>query len=190
MSDIAKLIDDSIAAVMNEGVVDKAKEVISDLKSGKAAEIVYDKLNPDKPDFKFETIKKLAKKNRELEGMGAKEHLAKAGEKAIGATKEAAGDVKDKVVAAGKKAAEVAEDVKDKAVAAGKKAVAGADDMDIKGHLVSAGKKAVEAAKEKADELKDTVREHPGLAAATAAGLAAGIGGLAAVKRMRKAAKK
>jgi len=119
---------------------------------------------------KVAKLKKLAKKNRELEGMGAKEHLAKAGEKAIGATKEAAGDVKDKVVAAGKKAAEVAEDVKDKAVAA--------------------GKKAVEAAKEKADELKDTVREHPGLAAATAAGLAAGIGGLAAVKRMRKAAKK
>ncbi len=130
MSDISKIINDSIASVVSEGVVDKVKEkykeVIDDMASGKAAEIVYDKLHPEKTDVGFEMAKKLAK----VQNMGVGEHLAKA------------------------------------------------------------GKKAGAAIKEKGEEAVQAVKDHPGLAAATAAGLAAAVGGLAAVKRMRKAAKK
>ena len=189
--EIAKLIDDSVAAVIDtEEVVAEVEKL--EIMKGYYGNKLYDKLHPDenKPDLAFETVKKLAKKNQELRGMGVGAHLAKAGEKAAEATKEAAVDVKDKAVSVGKKAVEsakeAAEDVKGKVASAVKKA----DDMDIKGHLTSAGKKALAAVKDKAEELKDTVREHPGLAAATAAGLAAGVGGLAAVRRMRKASKK
>ena len=104
MSDISKIINDSIASVVSEGVVDT--------------------------DVGFEMAKKLAKVRQEHENMGVGEHLAKA------------------------------------------------------------GKKAGAAIKEKGEEAVQAVKDHPGLAAATAAGLAAAVGGLAAVKRMRKAAKK
>jgi hypothetical protein len=134
MSNISKIINDSITSVVNEGVVDKikekAKEVIDDMGSGKAAEIVYDKLHPEKTDIGYEMAKKLAKMRQAQEDMPASEHLAKA------------------------------------------------------------GKKAVAAAKEKGEEAIQAIKDHPGIAAATAAGLAAAVGGLAAVKRMRKAAKK
>lgn len=60
--------------------------------------------------------------------------------------------------------------------------------MGVGEHLAGAGKKAVAAVKEKAGEAGEAIKEHPGLAAATAAGLAAAVGGLAAVKKMRKAA--
>lgn len=165
--EIKKLIDDSIAAVIDtEEVVAEVEKL--EIMKGYYGNKLYDKLNPEKPDLAFETVKKLAKKNQELQGMGVGAHLAKAGKKAVENAKEAAEDVKSKV-----------------AGAAGKVA-----DMDVKGHLAAAGKKAVDAIKDKAEELKDTVKEHPALAAATAAGLAAGVGGLAAVKKMRKAAKK
>jgi ElaB/YqjD/DUF883 family membrane-anchored ribosome-binding protein len=140
MSDIAKLIEESIDSVMVEADVEKS-------------------------DPGFELTKKVAK-------IGVKEHLSAAGAKASKAVKD------------------TAEDIKDKVVGAGKKAVSATEDMDIKGHLVSAGNKTVEAVKDKAEEVKDLVKEHPYLSAATAAGLAAGVGGLAAVKKMRKAAKK
>ena len=134
MSDISKIINDSIASVVSEGVVDKVKEkykeVIDDMANDKAAEIVYDKLHPEKTDVSFEMAKKLAKVRQEHENMGVGEHLAKA------------------------------------------------------------GKKAGAAIKERGEEAVQAVKDHPGLAAATAAGLAAAVGGLAAVKRMRKAAKK
>jgi hypothetical protein len=123
MSDISKIISDSISSVVSEGVVDKikekAKEISDDMASGKAAEIVYDKLHPEKTDVGFEMAKKLAKMRQAHEDMGVGEHLSKAGKKAVAA-----------------------------------------------------------------------VKDHPGIAAATAAGLAAAVGGLAAVKKMRKAAKK
>jgi len=183
MSDIAKLIDETIESVMTEAEV--VTEDKLEVMKGWYGNKLYDKLHPDedKPDLKFETIKKLAKKNRELEGMGVKEHLAKAGTKAVKATKDVAEDVKDKAIGAAKKGAEVAkeaaEDVKGKVVGA----VKSAKDMDVKSHLVAAGKKALKGADE-------VVREHPYLSAAAAAALAAGAGGLAAVKRMRKAGKK
>lgn len=74
-------------------------------------------------------------------------------------------------------------------------------DMSVGGHLTAIGKKAAQEAKKiigkaagkaahAVDEIKHTVKEHPALAAATAAGLAAGLGGLAAVKKMRNASKK
>jgi len=134
MSDISKIINDSITSVVNEGAVDKVKEkykeVIDDLASGKAAGIVYDKLHPEKTDVGFEMAKRLAKVRQAQEDMGVGEHLAKA------------------------------------------------------------GKKAGAAIKEKGEEVVQAIKDHPGIAAATAAGLAAAAGGLAAVKRMRKAAKK
>ncbi len=167
--EIKKLIDDSIAAVLDgeqEEVVAEIEKL--EIMKGYYGNKLYDKLHPEKPDLAFETMKKLAKKNRELQNMGVGDHLAKAGEKAGESAKETAEDLKGKVAGAVDKVA----------------------DMDIKGHLTAAGKKAVGAIKDKAEELKDTVREHPALAAATAASLAAGVGGLAAVKKMRKAAKK
>jgi ElaB/YqjD/DUF883 family membrane-anchored ribosome-binding protein len=140
MSEIAKLIDDSIAAVMTE-------------------------VDTEKADPGFELAKKVAK-------MGVKEHLTAAGAKASQKVKGAIEDVKEKVVGAGTKAAKSVED------------------MDAKGHLVKAGEKTIKAVKDKAEDVKELVKEHPYLSAATAAGLAAGVGGLAAVKKMRKAAKK
>ena len=159
--EIKKLINESIASVIaepvtvTETIAEKAEEVgdklhagavatgkglkkfwkqsQDDMSKGKAAEIVYDKLHPEKEDVNFKLAKglaKVSKEKRDLENMGVGAHLAKA------------------------------------------------------------GKKAVAAGKEKAEDLKDAVKEHPALAAATAAGLAAGVGGLAAVKKMRKAAKK
>lgn len=113
-------------------------------------------------DRAFELAKSFAK-------MGVKEHLQSAGVKARGAVKKGI------------------EELKDKAVEAAGKAKKGAEDLDIKGHLAAAGKKVVEKGKEAVEGIK----EHPGkAAAATAAALAAGIGGVAVVKRMRKAAKK
>jgi len=134
MSDISKIINDSISNVVSEGIIDKGKELykqtIDDMSSGKAAEIVYDKIHPEKTDIGFEMAKKIAKVRKAQEDMGTGEHLTKA------------------------------------------------------------GKKAGDAVKEKGEEIVQSIKEHPGLAAATAAGLAAAVGGLAAVKKMRKAAKK
>ena len=56
--------------------------------------------------------------------------------------------------------------------------------------ILHAGSKVAKTVKDKAEEVADSVKEHPYLSAATAAALAAGAGGLAAVKKMRKAAKK
>jgi hypothetical protein len=149
MSDISKIINDSIASVVSEGVVDKVKEkykeVIDDMASGKAAEIVYDKLHPEKTDVGFEMAKKLAKVRQE-HGFEMAKKLAKVRQEH--------------------------------------------ENMGVGEHLAKAGKKAGAAIKEKGEEAVQAIKDHPGLAAATAAGLAAAVGGLAAVKRMRKAAKK
>ena len=72
---------------------------------------------------------------------------------------------------------ESAEEIKEKAGAAGKKVAAGGE--EVKEKAVSVGKKAIDAAK-----------EHPGIAAAIAAALAAGVGGLALRKRLKGASKK
>ena len=63
--------------------------------------------------------------------------------------------------------------------------VAKAENMGVGEHLTKAGEKAVATVKDKAEEIKNAIADHPGVAAATAAGL----GGLAAVKKMRSAAK-
>lgn len=159
MSDISKIINNSIQRVINEdakeavdalGALGKnAKEYydqsIDSLSKGELGEMIADKKEELKAkvlgkiakavggstaDEKFEMAKKLAKFRQEHENMGVGEHLAKA------------------------------------------------------------GKKAGAAIKERGEEAVQAVKDHPGLAAATAAGLAAAVGGLAAVKRMRKAAKK
>jgi ElaB/YqjD/DUF883 family membrane-anchored ribosome-binding protein len=88
--------------------------------------------------------------------------------------KEKAGEVGKKAAAA---AAEVKEEVKEKAGEVGKKV--GEVASEAKEKAVSVGKKAVDAAK-----------EHPGVAAAIAAALAAGVGGLALRKRLKGASKK
>jgi len=101
MSDISKIINNSIKSVINESdetveaikkgakravetIKSKAKEIQDDMSTGKAAEIVYDKLHPEKPDVAFELAKKLNKVNRELaaeKNLGIGEHLTKAGTK-------------------------------------------------------------------------------------------------------------
>ena len=160
MSDISKIINDSIASVVSEGAIHKLaavnaiansgvmgdikkkiKEIKDDMASGKAAEIVYDKLHPEKTDVGFEVAKALAKVRQEHE-----KELAKVRQEH--------------------------------------------ENMGVGEHLAKAGKKAGAAIKERGEEAVQAVKDHPGLAAATAAGLAAAVGGLAAVKRMRKAAKK
>ena len=126
MSDITKLINDSINSVIGEGVIDDAKS-----KGAKKLAQIDKMVNP-------------------------------------------------------KKAWEDLKDSRDVERAAMQK------DSDFKHEhpIQYAGSKAVKAVKDKAEEVADLVKEHPYLSAATAAALAAGAGGLAAVKRMRKAAKK
>lgn len=137
MSDIAKIINESIQSIINEeSFVEKGKRIykqaIDDMSHGRAAEIIYDKTHPEKRDAALELAKKLSKKTAALEA-----------EKNIG----------------------------------------------VQEHLTRAGKKTLALTKEKAAEIADAIKEHPGLAAASAAGLAAAVGGLAAVRKMRKAAK-
>ena len=94
---------------------------------------------------------------------------------------ESAEEIKEKAGAAGKKVAaavaDAKEDAKEKAGEVGKKVAAGGE--EVKEKAVSVGKKAIDAAK-----------EHPGIAAAIAAALAAGVGGLALRKRLKGASKK
>ncbi len=157
MSNISKIIDKSVKNVISESddtaeaiktgvkkaaeaIKGKSKEIYNDLATGKAGQIVYDKLHPEKPDIALELGKKLGKVNREL--------------------------------------------------AAERQALAAERNLGVGEHLTRAGKKAIENTKETAQEVIDKIKENPGVAAATAAALAAGVGGLAAVKKMRKAAKK
>ena len=97
------------------------------------------------------------------------------------------------------KAGDVANDAKVAALKAGKKVVAGAEDLagSAKEAALKAGEKVGEVGedvKEKAvgmgKKALSAVQEHPGIAAAVAAALAAGVGGLALRKRLKAAAKK
>jgi len=142
MSSLDRIINESIQKVIseNESIVKKTAEgakkfwrqAQDDMSRGRAAEIVYDKLHPEKPDLAYEVVKKLAKQNAKL---------------------------------------------------------AQAENMGVREHLTKAGQKAWALGKSKIEDIKNAVSENPGLAAATAAALIAGAGGLAAVKRMRKSAK-
>lgn len=144
MSSLDRIINESIQKVIseneNESIVKKTvegakkfwRQAQDDMSRGRAAEIVYDKLHPEKPDPAYEVVKKLAKQNAKL---------------------------------------------------------AQAENMGVGEHLTKAGQKALALGKSKIDDIKNAVSENPGLAAATAAALIAGAGGLAAVKKMRKSAK-
>jgi len=144
MSSLDRIINESIQKVIseneNESIVKKTvegakkfwRQAQDDMSRDRAAEIVYDKLHPEKPDLAYEVVKKLAKQNAKL---------------------------------------------------------AQAENMGVREHLTKAGQKAWALGKSKIEDIKNAVSENPGLAAATAAALIAGAGGLAAVKRMRKSAK-
>jgi len=163
MSSLDRIINESIQKVIseNESIVKKTvegakkfwRQAQDDMSRGRAAEIVYDKLHPEKPDLAYEVVKKLAKQNAEL-------------------------------------AQQKAELVQQKAELAQQKGeLAQAENMGVREHLTKAGQKAWALGKSKIEDIKNAVSENPGLAAATAAALIAGAGGLAAVKRMRKSAK-
>lgn len=159
MSDISKIINNSIQRVINED----AKEAADTLAAlGKNAKDYYD-----------QSIDSLSK--GELGGMIAdKKEELKA--KVLGKiAKLAGGSTADEKLEMAKKLAKVRQEH---------------ENMGVGEHLAKAGKKAGAAIKERGEEAVQAVKDHPGLAAATAAGLAAAVGGLAAVKRMRKAAKK
>ena len=89
---------------------------------------------------------------------------------------EAKETAKEKLMSASKKIAGEAGEAKEKMLSAGKKIAgeAGEAGGEIKEKVTSAGKKAIEA-----------VQEHPGVAAAVAAALAAGVGGLALRKKLK-----
>ncbi len=180
MSDISKIINNSIQRVINED----AKEAVDALGAlGKNAKEYYD-----------QSIDSLSK--GELGGMIAdKKEELKA--KVLGKiAKAVGGSTADEKFEMAKKLAKFRqehENMADEKFEMAKKLAKFRqehENMGVGEHLAKAGKKAGAAIKEKGEEAIQAVKDHPGLAAATAAGLAAAVGGLAAVKRMRKAAKK
>ncbi len=98
--DVNKIITESINEAA--GFNDIYKQAIDDMASGKAAEIVYDKIHPEKPDMTLEmakrlgrTVQKLKQTEEELrreKELGVGEHLARAGKKALAAAKKEAGE--------------------------------------------------------------------------------------------------
>ena len=110
MSSLDRIINESIQKVIseNESIVKKTvegakkfwRQAQDDMSRGRAAEIVYDKLHPEKPDLAYEVVKKLAKQNAKLaqaENMGVREHLTKAGQKAWALGKSKIEDIKNAV---------------------------------------------------------------------------------------------
>jgi len=191
--DVNKIITESIAEAAGE-VITEELEIMKGYYGNK----LYDKLHPEKPDVAFETVKKLGKKLRDeraaAEGMGVKEHLAKAGQKAVAATKDAAVEAKDAAVGAGQK---VVAATKDAATGAGQKVVAAAknivnDDKSVAGHLAKSFKKIKDDAQEGAAGIGHKVASHLGnldygnTALAAGGALAAGLGALALRKRLKK----
>jgi len=198
--DVNKIITESIAEAAGE-VITEELEIMKGYYGNK----LYDALHPEKPDLAFETVKKLGKKLREERAaaadMGVKEHLAKAGQKAVKEAKEAAEDAKNTVVAAGQKAVagakDAAEEAKNTVVAAGQKAAAAAknivnDDKSVAGHLVKSFKKIKSDTQEGAASVGHKVASHLGnldygnTALAASGALAAGLGALALRKRLKK----
>jgi hypothetical protein len=183
--------------IITESITEAAGEVITEeleIMKGYYGNKLYDKLHPEKPDLAFETVKKLAKKNRELQNMGVGDHLAKAGEKAGEKVKEVAAEAKDAVVGAGKKAINA---TKDAATGAGQKVVDVAknvvnDDKSVAGHLAKSFKKIKDDAQEGAVGIGHKVASHLGnldygnTALAAGGALAAGLGALALRKRLKK----
>jgi len=181
--DVNKIITESIAEVtgevIEEGVLDTTKKLLT----GGIGEKVYDTLHPEKPDLAFETVKKLGKKLREeraaAENMGVKEHLAKAGQKAVKEAKEATEDLKDKVADAGQKAVATAKNIVN-------------DDKSVAGHLVKSFKKIKSDAQEGAASVGHKVANHlsnldyANTALAAGGALAAGLGALALRKKLKK----
>ncbi len=187
--DVNKIITESITEAAGEVITEKLE-----IMKGYYGNKLYDKLHPEKPDLAFETMKKLAKKNRELQNMGVGDHLAKAGEKAGESAKETAAEAKDAVIGAGKKVINV---TKDAATGAGQKVVDAAknvvnDDKSVAGHLAKSFKKIKDDAQEGAVGIGHKVASHLGnldygnTALAAGGALAAGLGALALRKRLKK----
>ena len=191
--DVNKIITESIAEAAGE-VITEELEIMKGYYGNK----LYDKLHPEKPDVAFETVKKLGKKLRDeraaAEGMGVKEHLAKAGQKAVAGAKETAVEAKDAVVGAGKKAIEA---TKDAATGAGQKVTDAAKNVadegkSVAGHLANSFKKIKSDAQEGAASVGHKVASHLGnldygnTALAAGGALAAGLGALALRKRLKK----
>lgn len=171
MSDIAKIIDESIESVVSEGdlyTLDQMKE--------KAAERpVY--AGPSRKELKASL--KFEKNPKRTYSKFGNWVYNKWQNKAPGA------DAADAGVAQAEKTSKVV-----RQLAAEKKA---AKDMGVGSHLKLAGKKALEnvkdvAAKNFTTDIHKMSVPKTGLLAASA--LAAGLGGLAAVKKMRESAKK
>jgi hypothetical protein len=207
MDAITKLVNDSIAQVINEGEkLDKAKDAIKnvvsrnneirkDVMSGKVGEKLYDKMHPTE-NSSTKVVGALAKKLRDQQNMGVKEHLQAAGKKAVEATKgkagEVASDIKEKASEAVSKAGAAADEVVSKAGEAVSKAGTAAGEA-----IGKAGAAAGEAAgevKEKAASLGSkalkALEGNPKIAAAAAAALAAGAGAIALRKKLAKNKKK
>jgi hypothetical protein len=190
--DVNKIITESIAEAAGE-VITEELEIMKGYYGNK----LYDKLHPEKPDLAFETVKKLGKKLKDeraaAEGMGVKEHLAKAGQKAVAGAKETAIEAKDAVVGAGQKAIAA---TKEAATSAGQKvadvAKTAVDDKSVAGHLAKSFKKIKNDAQEGATNIGHKVANHLGnldygnTALAAGGALAAGLGALALRKRLKK----
>ena len=208
MSEIANLIDESITNVISITEV-KPLEVMKGWYGNK----LYDKLHPDedKPDVKFEAVKKLSKHlagergehaatktalaaaKQESDSQHSVEHAVDNTKKmykgAVAGAKKAVEEVKSGGITKAAKA--TSEAVKEK-VGAAADATNEAKDKAIGGirkfaKEIGSGERNLSNIPGNID---DAIKEHPYLSAAAAAALAAGAGGLAAIKRMRKAAKK
>jgi len=204
--DVNKIITESIAEVINEEKFDdsvggfvkdsatkfsnKAMKLFGqDGYWGKKAHDTFgDKPAPD--SLERTTMLKLAKRNRELEGMGAKDHAVAAAQKTGKNIADTATDAKNTVVGATKKATDAAVDAKNTVVNTAKKAVGTGE--DVASHLAKSFNKIKDDASEGITNVGHKVADHlanldygsTGLAAGGA--LAAGLGALALRKRMKK----
>jgi hypothetical protein len=201
MSEIANLINESIDKAISINEVGKLE-----IMKGWYGNKLYDKMHPDenKPDVKFEAVKKLSKKlaeertahaatKKESDSQHSIEHAVDNTKKmykgAVASAKKAVEDVKAGGIA--KAAKDTAEKVKEKVGEASDAAVEAKD--KAVGGIRKFAKEIGSGERNLANipgNIDAAIKEHPYLSAAAAAALAAGAGGLAAVKRMRKVGKK
>ena len=145
MSDISKLIDESIASVINEDDITNSpatrffKKLVTKKVVAKSAE--KNAANPELSSASRHSAKRAAELNAEM-------------------AKQSADDAQERSL------------------------------NPNEGLLAKGLRKGKEYLHKGAEEIDEKIKEHPYLAATTAAALAAGLGGLAAVKKMRKAAVK
>jgi len=167
--DVNKIIMESIQEVIEEeGTLDTAKKVVKDTVSGEVGGKLYDKLHPENTTVQ-DAVTKISKKLKDVKAeltdtknMTAGEHLSIAASKIKDAIGENLTDVKGKITSAGKKVLDAT----------------GENLTDVKGKITSVGRKVL-----------DQIKDHPKIAAATAAALAAGVGALALRRRLKNTKK-